>query len=116
MVFLAVHLILLLNLLIAILSSTYSLHESHGVGLYLESVIDILPMWEYHKSYNFLTWRFPPFNILNLFLFCCLRKSSARLGKCMEIIYYIPVFLFSYVNLIFWNVLFFPIGYYGFLQ
>ena len=43
-VYLAIYLILglviLLNLLIAILSSTYAILESRGVGLYLERIIE----------------------------------------------------------------------------
>ena len=42
-----VSMIILLNLLIAVLSSTYAKFEQNSIGLYLESVIDILPAWEY---------------------------------------------------------------------
>lgn len=54
--YLLVNMILLLNLLIAVLSSTYSLLVTHGVGLYLESIIDVLPLSTFHPRYNILTF------------------------------------------------------------
>ena len=43
--YLIISMVLLLNLLIAVLSSTYAKYESNSIGLYLESLIDILPAW-----------------------------------------------------------------------
>lgn len=54
--YLLVNMVLLLNFLIAILSSTYSLLVTHGVGLYLESIIATLPLSTFHPRYNILTF------------------------------------------------------------
>ena len=64
--YLYANLVIMLNLLIALLSSTYSKNEELGVGLYLRGILDTNLIWEYHPLYNFLTFRNPPFNLLNL--------------------------------------------------
>ena len=92
-VYLFLNIILLLNLLIAILSSTYGKFEEHGIGFYLRNIIEILPQWRTQPSWNALTFRVPFFNLLNLCCFHCLYKRNTKLNYCLEIVNYIPAFL-----------------------
>lgn len=68
--YLIVGLVILLNLLIAILSSTYASLENRSVGLYLERIIEEQEMWEFDPLLNFYTMRCVP---CSLFTLCCFR-------------------------------------------
>ena len=81
--YLLVNMILLLNLLIAILSTTFSLFVTHGVGLYLESIIDMLPLLTFHPCYNILTYQVVPFNLLSCLCLPCIRRGSARVSRVL---------------------------------
>ena len=110
--YLLVSLVLLLNLLIAVLSSTFSQLESHGVGLYLQSLIDEFPRYAYHRSLNFLTFRVPPFNILSLFCLPCARRPSSKCGIVLEGIYYFPLYLVVLSGVLITDLILFPFAYY----
>ena len=71
-VYLLINLVILLNLIVAILSSTYSQLESQGIGLYLRSLIDIQVLWDFHPRFNAFTFCTPPFTLLSFCLFFCL--------------------------------------------
>ena len=108
--YLIIGLIILLNLLIAILSSTYSILESRSVGLYLERIIEEQEMWEYHEKSNFYTMRCIPCNVFSLCFFKCAdRTSRSNHFSCsllLEILVYIPVFLVSGLLLLAADVVF----------
>jgi hypothetical protein len=58
------NLILLLNLIIAILSSTFGVFEPLSLALYYDGVIEAIPMYKYSSTYGALVLSFPPFNCL----------------------------------------------------
>lgn len=52
MLFLLVNLVLLLNYVIAILSSTYAAYEDKKLGLYYEVIVASFPAMEYDDRYG----------------------------------------------------------------
>lgn len=83
--FLIISLIMLLNLLIAILSTTYSFYESRGRGLYLQEILGLWEDVQYGGDRGFLVIRtFPlhPLALIFLPMFACcnakLRKTGDR--------------------------------------
>ena len=92
-IYLLINMIVLLNLIIAILSSTYSQLETHGIGLYLKSLIDIQDCWDYHPRYNVFTFRIPPFTLLTFCFSICIKRASTDCIRVIEMVLYIPAFL-----------------------
>ena len=109
--YLLVSLVLLLNLLISVLSSTFSQLESHGVGLYLQSLINEYPRYAYHPSLNFLTFHAPPFSTLSLLCFPCAKRHPSRCATALEVIYYFPLFLLVLIGVATLDVILFPFAY-----
>lgn len=66
-IFILVSGILLLNFLIAILSSTYSIMESRKDSLYIKEVIIHLKKHEYHRLYSSIVSAAVPFNGIGIF-------------------------------------------------
>ena len=64
--FVVINHILLINLLIAILSSTYSFYESHGMSLYVSGILQMRSATEYENRYGALVACFPPWNVFIL--------------------------------------------------
>ena len=114
--YLFLNIILLLNLLIAILSSTYSKLEGKGIGLYLRNIIEILPQWRTQPSWNALTFRVPFFNLLNLCCFHCLYKRNTKLNYCLEIVNYIPAFLILLPFFLVLDCIMFPFTWFAILR
>ncbi len=117
--YLMLNLILLLNFVIAILSSTYSRLERHGVGLYLESLLDEIPKWAFQPDLNVLTYRVPPCNLLSLLLFPCLRPGPSsrfrprapRLALLLEAFFFLPAFVFALLAVLLLDLLAAPFVY-----
>lgn len=63
-VYLLVSAILLLNFLIAILSTTYSFILEKKDGLYVQEVIFHMQKYEFHPRYSSIVSIAPPFNLL----------------------------------------------------
>lgn len=114
--YLLISLVLLLNLLIAVLSSTFSHLQSHGVGLYLQSLIDQFPRYSYHPTLNFLTFHSLPLDFLSLIFLPCAKRPSSRCGVFLEAIYYFPLYLLVLVGLLALDVLFFPFAFFTILK
>ena len=66
--FLTINLILLLNFVIAILSSTFAAYEDKQLGLYYEVVIKQFAVMKYDDEYGYIAFGTPPLNVL-VFLF-----------------------------------------------
>ena len=64
--FLLVNLVLLLNYVIAILSSTYAAYEDKKLGLYYEVIVGSFPAMEYDDRYGAIACAQPPFNMMLL--------------------------------------------------
>ena len=93
--YLLICMLVLLNLIIAILSSTYVQLETHGIGLYLRSVIDIHESWAFHPRFNLFTFRVPFFNLLSFLFSFCVPRLSLQSTRRLELFLYIPAFLLA---------------------
>ena len=97
LLFLSLYLLLctvfLLNLLIAVLSTTYSTLASQALSLYHKNIIDELPRWSYHKDYNFLTYRVPPLNLVSFFALPFLSRCSPKRRELLERVNYLPAYI-----------------------
>ena len=58
------NMVLLINLVIAILSETYTRLSDQKLGLYYDGVIEVIPAYKYRKFYGALIAACPPFNLL----------------------------------------------------
>lgn len=80
--FLALYLVtcmlLMVNFLIALLSTTYSFLADLGSSLHLQSVLETQPRWAFHPEFNVLTIRVPVLNVISLLLLPCFVKCPAR--------------------------------------
>jgi len=63
---LMMNLVLLLNLIIAILSNTYTIFAPRSLALYYDGVIDNIAMYKYSKAFGALICGSPPFNLTML--------------------------------------------------
>ena len=103
--YLLVSFVLLLNLLIAMFSSTYARFESLGDGLYFRYLLALQPKWQFHPSLNFLTLRNPFLSLLSLPLLLCPSCGVRRLSRAIEVLHFLPVYvsalaLFLSVNVV----------------
>lgn len=64
--FLLVNMVLFLNFVIAILSSTFAYYENKQLGLYYEVIIALFPSMEYDEKYGAVVCAQPPFNLMIL--------------------------------------------------
>ena len=64
--FLLVNLVLILNLVIALLSSIFAFYEDKTLGLYYEVIVALFPSMEYDDKYGSIVCAIPPFNMLIL--------------------------------------------------
>lgn len=65
-VFLLANMVLLLNLVIAILTSTFAFYEDKKLGLYYEVLVGKFPIMEYDDKYGAVVCAQPPFNLMIL--------------------------------------------------
>ena len=63
-----VNLLLMLNLVIAIMSDTYSALSEVKLGLYLQGIVEATPSYKNDKRYGGLICMTPPFNIFAYFI------------------------------------------------
>lgn len=95
--------ILILNLLIAILSSTYAALEEKKLVLYINEILKLRSSLQYNKHASGLVSTFPPWNFFPLVFapFYFIKKDSRKLNNVVFHITYIPVaFLLALVFLI----------------
>ena len=64
--FLLINLVLLLNLVIALLSSIYTNYSDKSLGLYYEIIVGMFPSMEYDNYYGAVVCAQPPFNLMIL--------------------------------------------------
>lgn len=95
-VFLLLIAIMLLNFLIAILSSTYSNLEEVKTGLYLRNVINLRQRYAYNRYYSSIVYAGMPTNFMVLFaLPFVVSLRSRMLNKVLMIIEYLTVGIIS---------------------
>ncbi|CAI2385480.1 unnamed protein product [Moneuplotes crassus] len=91
-IYLIVSAVLLLNFLIAILSSTYTFLEEKRDGLYIEEVILHMQRYGYHPLYSSIVSVTTPFNAFFLPLTPLLLSARSRyLNSALQHIQYIPI-------------------------
>ncbi len=104
-VFLIVSLIMLFNLLIAILSATYSYYETKGRGLYLHEVLGLWEDVQYAGDRGFLVMRNFPFHTLTLpfipFFLCLRPHQRSRLDSLLQAIQFCSAIV---VHLLFFSI------------
>lgn len=76
-----VNMILFLNLVVAVLSETYSRFSKVKLGFYYDGVVDAISSVKYDKNYGALITAVPPFNIIMFFMvpIFMLTKNPRRL-------------------------------------
>jgi len=116
LVFLIVNTVLFLNLVIAILSSTYALYEDKKLGLYYEVIVAQFPAMEFDDKFGFIPCAQPPLNLmiapfelLTIFPFSdeFLKKYNTFLCHLI----YLPVMVTVTTYFIIANVLWIPFAY-----
>ena len=105
--------ILMLNLLIAILSSTYALLEDKKLVLYINEILKLRPSLEYDKGSSALVSTFPPWNIIALFFSPAISfaKNAETLNLILFHIEYIPLLILLFIVYLAGNILLIPLAY-----
>ena len=105
--------ILILNLLIAILSSTYALLEDKKLVLYINEILSLRSTLEYDKNCSSIVSTFPPFNLIAL-MFCpfiVFINKPKKLNNILFHIEYIPFILLIFPFYLALNLILIPFGY-----
>lgn len=112
-IFIILNTILLLNLLIAILSSTYAMLEDKKLVLYINEILSLRNTLEYDKHCSSLVSTFPPWNcIAVLFMPAILVvKNPKKINNLLFHIEYLPMLLLVFTAYLVLNILLIPIAY-----
>lgn len=116
MAMISMNMLLILNLLIAIMSDTYSKFSELKAGLYFTGIIRAIPVYQYDNKYAALITAVPPFNILVLPLIPVLMmvKDEAQLKRinlaALQVIYS-PVAFIGTLVFSLGNFLLLPVAY-----
>ena len=105
--------ILILNLLIAILSSTYAMLENKKLVLYINEILKLRSSLEYNERASGLISAFPPWNIFPLLLspLYFVKKDTRKLNTVVCHVCYVPVMLTITICFVIYNLLLLPITY-----
>jgi hypothetical protein len=112
-VFVVVNNVLLLNLLIAILSSTYAMLEDKKLVLYINEILKLRPTLAYNKMCSSLVASFPPWNIVPFAFtpFIMAKKNSSKLNEVVFHFEYVPIMLLFLLIYSLIHILLIPIAY-----
>lgn len=110
------NMILFLNLVIAILTETYSRFSRFQLGLYYDGVVDAISSLKYDKRYGSLITAVPPFNFLTCFLvpLFALIKNPRRikeLNNVATMATYIPIAFILIIIFAVLNICLIPFAY-----
>mmetsp|Transcript_8018 Transcript_8018/g.7094 ORF Transcript_8018/g.7094 Transcript_8018/m.7094 type:complete len:848 (+) Transcript_8018:309-2852(+) len=106
--------VLILNLLIAILSSTYAKLEEKKLVLYINEILKLRSSLEYDARASGLISAFPPWNVFPL-LFSPLfffMKNTRKLNEFICYISYIPIMCVVSILFIVLNIVILPLAYF----
>ena len=105
--------ILILNLLIAILSSTYARLEESKKVLYINEILRLRHSLEYEKKNSALISSFPPWNYFCLFTvpFYLFSNDSSFVNNVLSHICYLPVVFICTIIFIICNLILIPFAY-----
>ena len=112
-IFVILNNILLLNLLIAILSSTYALLEGKKVVLYINEIIKLRSSLEYNEKCSSLISTFPPWNVIAVIMspFIMIKPNPVGANRILLHIEYIPMLILLILMYIAINILLVPLAY-----
>lgn len=115
-VFILVNLVLMLNLVIAILSSTFAKYEVIKMGLYNNVLAELFPIMQWDDHYGALVCAKPPFNLLAIpfvpFYFVITDKEKLfKFNNLLCHLMYIPISLVLMVCFNLMNLCMIPIAY-----
>ena len=110
--FLMFVMIMLLNFLIAILSSIYARLNDVQIALYLRKVLYLRQKYDYDERYSWMISAIPPLNLLAFILLpLIIFKKSKTLNYFILLLEYIPVMLTAIVIFAIWSLLMLPIAF-----
>ncbi len=99
LIFLIMNLILLLNLIIAILSTTFAVLDEKKLALYYDGVIESIPVYKDSTTYGALIHSFAPFHMLILpvlpFYFILSKTGLRKMTLFFSHIFYLPILILS---------------------
>lgn len=106
----------MINLIIAILATTFAVLNNKKLALYYDGIIEVIPTYKYDKLYGAIICSFPPFNMITLpFSFLFLKLSNVKiLTKLNKILLYFafsPVFLIAAISFAIGNIILIPFAY-----
>ncbi|CAI2366954.1 unnamed protein product [Moneuplotes crassus] len=106
--------ILILNLLIAILSTTYAQLDEKKVVLYINEILKLRSSLEYEKRTSGLISAFPPWNFFPLILspFYFIIKDTRKFNEVVCHICYFPVLFLATIIFIVINCVILPLTYF----
>ena len=113
---LLVNMLLLLNLVIAIMSDTYTFYVNVRLGLFSQGIIEAVPSYQNDKRYGALISAFPPFNLITMLMLpimLCIkdRKKLESFNMAVCKLVYVPVALFMALYFAIVNFLLIPFAY-----
>ena len=104
--------IVLLNFLIAVLSSIYSNLKQNSSGLYLRNIAMVQNVFNIKSKYAWLAYAYVPFtSIMGVFLPFMFWRFKKQLNMFLIHMYYIPVMLFASSLFFICSLLLIPIAY-----
>jgi len=107
--------VLLLNYVIAVLSSTFAKYETKQLGLYYEVIVATFPSMNYDERYGSVVCAVPPLNVLVApFQWVMVFLDGDRLvtyNKWICHLLYLPINICLLVYFNIYNVLYIPICY-----
>ena len=117
-VFLMINMVLMLNFVIAIMSSTFGGFEKVQVGLYMSTLIDVFPFMEWDDKYgsiiimnSMLQWFYlialPMYFIVDL----CSPQYLEKLNVMMSHLIFMPIVLFIWINVMIIDLVLIPVAY-----
>ena len=112
-IFIILNNILLLNLLIAILSSTYALLEDKKVVLYINEIIKLRSSLEYNEKWSSLISTFPPWNLIAVVLtpFIMVKPNPTKANNILLHIEYFPMLVLLVLVYLTLNIVLIPLAY-----
>jgi len=116
MFFLIINLVLLLNLIIAILTSTYEQYAIRGLALYHDEIIESIPYYKSNKLYGSLISMFPPLNVVSslflpFFMACKDDNKIEKLNNVLLHIGYAPLLIVFTIAFILLSVILLPLAF-----
>ena len=115
--FLIINGVIVLNLVIAILATTYEEYIGFKRGLYYDNIVASIPRLKYNKYYGSATCALGPFSVIQFALtpmYICLKKGTFLLetvNHYLTMLFYLPYGLIITAIFAALNLLLIPVGY-----